>query len=56
MLHDQLAEQYGRTAGVIRSRLIKLHCDIDAPGQTCTPDRAAALKARLDAEYAAARS
>ncbi|RSN44900.1 DNA polymerase III subunit epsilon [Amycolatopsis sp. WAC 04197] len=56
VLHDQLAEQYGRTAGAIRSRLIKLHCDIDVPGQACTAERAAELKARLDAEYTAARS
>jgi DNA polymerase-3 subunit epsilon len=55
-LHDQLAEQLGRTAGAIRARLVKLLCDIDAPGQACTPERAAELKARMDAEYAAART
>ncbi|ASR36586.1 hypothetical protein BAY61_18045 [Prauserella marina] len=55
-LHDRLAEQHGRSAGAIRSRLIKLRCDIDAPGQSCTPERAAELKARLEAEYAAARA
>jgi DNA polymerase III subunit epsilon len=55
-LHDQLAEQHGRTAGAIRSRLIKLCCDIDSPGHTCTPERATELKVRIDAEYAAARA
>ncbi|WP_154676326.1 hypothetical protein [Amycolatopsis benzoatilytica] len=56
VVHDLLAEQHGRSAGAIRSRLIKLQCDIDAPGQSCTPERAAELKARIEAEYAAARA
>ncbi|MEC3978929.1 exonuclease domain-containing protein [Amycolatopsis sp. H20-H5] len=55
-LHDQLAEQHCRSVGAICSRLIKLQCDIDAPGQSCTPERAAELKARIEAEYAVARA
>lgn len=48
----ELAEQHGRTAGAIRSRPIELCCDIDSPGQTCTPE----FKVRIDAEYAAAHA
>jgi hypothetical protein len=55
-LHEQLSTHHGRTPGAIRSRLAKLSCDFEKPGSNCTPERAAELKALLDAEYAAARA
>lgn len=50
-LRVELAEHHGRSPVAIRSRLLKLRCDPELPGQTCDEQRTAELKGRYDAEY-----
>lgn len=48
---DELAERFGRSAGAIRSRLVKLHCHFRRPGMACTAQEADELKILIAAEY-----
>ncbi|GAA1214621.1 hypothetical protein GCM10009675_40910 [Prauserella alba] len=48
---EQIASDYGRTPGAIRSRLLKLRCDPERPGHTCDEDRATELEKAYAAEY-----
>lgn len=51
VLRIELAEHHGRSPGTILSRLLKLRCDPELPGQTSDDQRGAELKAGYDAEY-----
>lgn len=50
-LRKELATQFRRTPGAIRSRLLKIRCDPELPSSTCDEQRAAELQRVYDAEY-----
>jgi DNA polymerase-3 subunit epsilon len=54
-LHEAMASRLGRSLGAIRSRLLRLGCDPELPGQLCDDERAAHLREVYAAEYRAAQ-